>query len=51
MRRERVLVNDLMQTGYAYFLTEPVGQNFAEAFDIPEGAPMALPAEKRAHIW
>ena len=32
MRSERVLVNDLMQADYAYFLTEPGGQNFAEDF-------------------
>jgi len=24
---------------------------FAEAFSVPDGAPMALPAESRAHIW
>jgi len=24
---------------------------FAAAFGIPEGAPMALPAERRARVW
>ena len=25
---QKVIVNDLMQTNYTYFLTEPIGSNF-----------------------
>ena len=32
MEPRRTVVNDLMQTGYAYFLTEPVGGNFHPDF-------------------
>lgn len=32
MRKKRVVVNDLMQTNYVYFLTEPVGENFDPEF-------------------
>jgi hypothetical protein len=28
----RVVVNDLMQQNYVYFLTEPIGQNFHPEF-------------------
>jgi len=28
MRPKRIVVSDLMQTDYAYFLTEPVGKTF-----------------------
>ena len=38
MKRIRVLVNDLMQTNYVYFLTEPIGKNFHSAFS-PELTP------------
>jgi hypothetical protein len=30
--RKRVIVNDWMQRGYAYWRTEPVGRNFAPGF-------------------
>ena len=30
--RKRVIVNDRMQRGYAYWRTEPVGRNFAPGF-------------------
>jgi len=32
MKPGRVVVNDLMQQGYAYFLTEPIGRNFHPDF-------------------
>ena len=32
MTRRRVVVKDLMQTGYVYHLTEPVGKNFHPDF-------------------
>lgn len=32
MRKKRVVVNDLMQSGYTYYLTEPVGKNFDPDF-------------------
>ena len=32
MKPRRVVVNDLMQRGYAYFLTEPTGRNFEPGF-------------------
>ena len=32
MKKQRIVVNDRMQSGYAYFLTEPVGQNFHPEF-------------------
>ncbi|MEN6458909.1 MAG: hypothetical protein ABFC63_08255 [Thermoguttaceae bacterium] len=38
--RKKVVVNDLMQHGYVYYLTEPVGQNFD-----PEFRPELTPAE------
>lgn len=30
--RKRIVVNDRMQSGYAYWRTEPVGRNFATEF-------------------
>jgi hypothetical protein len=42
-RGKRVVVNDLMQTDYVYFLTEPVGENFD-----PEFKPELTPAEMLA---
>jgi hypothetical protein len=39
-RHKLVEVNDLMQQGYVYFLTEPTGKNFADRF-----APELTPAE------
>jgi hypothetical protein len=32
MIAKKVLVNDKMQSGYEYFLTEPIGKNFAKNF-------------------
>jgi hypothetical protein len=40
MRGRRIVVNDTMQRGYAYELTEPAGRNFDPAF-----APQLTPAE------
>jgi hypothetical protein len=40
MRRKKIVVNDLIQRGYVYFLTEPTGKNFD-----PEFAPELTPAE------
>ena len=36
-----VVVNDLMQTGYVYYLTEPAGQNFHPQFQ-PELTPKQM---------
>ena len=41
MRRRTVEVNDLMQTGYVYFLTEPMGKNFHPGFR-PELTPKEM---------
>jgi hypothetical protein len=38
--KKKVIVNDLMQTGYVYYLTEPVGKNFDSEF-----RPELTPAE------
>jgi hypothetical protein len=43
MRKKRVVVNDLMQKNYVYFLTEPVGKNFD-----PEFKPELTPPEMLA---
>lgn len=43
MPRARVVVNDLMQQGYAYELSEPIGENFH-----PEFAPELTPKEMLA---
>ena len=32
MQRKTVIVNDAMQAGYRYVLSEPAGRNFAEGF-------------------
>jgi hypothetical protein len=40
MKKLRVVVNDLMQENYAYYLTEPVGKNFH-----PEFRPELTPRE------
>lgn len=40
MKPRRVLVNDRMQRGYVYFLTEPAGANFD-----PEFRPQLTPSE------
>lgn len=41
MKARRVVVNDRMQSGYAYELVEPVGKNFDTAF-MPELTPKEL---------
>jgi len=41
MKKKRVVVYDLMQTGYTYYLTEPVGKNFAFDFK-PELTPKQM---------
>jgi len=41
MKTKRVVVNDLMQTGYNYLCTEPVGQNFHPDF-LPELTPKEM---------
>jgi hypothetical protein len=41
MRAKRVVVNDLMQKGYSYFLTQPAGRNFDEGFE-PELTPAEM---------
>lgn len=43
MRKKKVVVNDRMQRGYVYFLTEPPGKNFD-----PEFQPELTPAEMLA---
>ncbi|MFO7560765.1 MAG: hypothetical protein R6X10_18210 [Desulfobacterales bacterium] len=41
MKPVRVVVNDLMQQGYVYFLTEPIGRNFHPDF-YPELPPKEM---------
>jgi hypothetical protein len=41
VRKRAVKVNDLMQQGYTYFLTEPVGKNFHPDFH-PELSPKQM---------
>lgn len=41
MKRQKVIVNDLMQHGYVYYRTEPVGQNFHAEFK-PELTPAQM---------
>ena len=41
MNRQRVVIEDLMQKDYSYFLTEPVVQNFQRGF-YPELTPKEL---------
>jgi len=41
MNKKSITVNDLMQTGYSYLLTEPAGQNFAADFK-PELTPARM---------
>ena len=41
MRRKRIVVDDLMQTGFVYFLTEPVGRNFHPDFE-PDISPAEM---------
>lgn len=39
--KKRVAVNDLMQTGYVYYLTEPAGKNFRVDF-LPDLTPAQM---------
>jgi hypothetical protein len=41
MEKRKVVVNDLMQKGYVYYLTEPVGKNFHTDFR-PELTPQEM---------
>lgn len=41
MKKRRVAVNDLMQSNYVYFCTEPAGRNFASDFK-PELTPKEM---------
>ena len=41
VKRRRIEVNDLMQQGYVYWLTEPVGRHFHENFQ-PELTPKQM---------
>jgi hypothetical protein len=41
MKKRRVVVNDLMQTNYVYFVTEPMGENFHPDFR-PELTPKEM---------
>jgi hypothetical protein len=41
MKKQRVEVNDLMQSGYVYILTEPPGRNFDPEFE-PELTPKEM---------
>ena len=38
---KEVIVNDLMQANYKYFLTQPVGKNFHSEF-VPELSPIEM---------
>ncbi len=44
MRKLKIIVNDLMQKTYIYYLTEPVGENFHPEFkpDIPPKDMLAM---------
>jgi hypothetical protein len=41
MKPRRIVVNDLMQQGYSYVLTEPVGRNFEPDFE-PQLSPREM---------
>lgn len=41
MRKKKIVVNDLVQRGYVYFLTEPIGKNFHPDFR-PELTPKEM---------
>jgi hypothetical protein len=41
MKKKRIVVDDLMQTGYVYILTEPPGENFDPEFE-PELTPKEM---------
>ncbi len=49
----RLLVNVDPHSPARYRVNGPLANlpQFAVAFDVPEGQPMALPGEQRAHIW
>jgi predicted metalloendopeptidase len=49
----RMLANVDTHAPSQYRVNGPLSNTpaFAEAFGIPEGAPMALPAERRARVW
>jgi len=49
----RLLVNVDPHSPARYRVNGPLANlpQFASAFDVAEGLPMALPAEERAHIW
>lgn len=41
MKKKRIVVNDLMQGGYSYYLAEPIGKNFDPDFK-PELTPKQM---------
>ncbi len=41
MSRRKVIVNDMMQTDYVYYLSEPIGKNFHPEF-LPELNPKQM---------
>jgi hypothetical protein len=41
LKIKKIVVNDKMQKGYSYFLTEPVGKNFDPDFN-PELTPKEM---------
>jgi hypothetical protein len=41
MQKQKIIVNDLMQTDYVYYLTEPIGENFQPEF-LPELTPKQM---------
>lgn len=41
MKKKKVIVNDLMQQGYTYYLSEPIGSNFDTEFK-PELTPFEM---------
>ncbi|MCX5901138.1 MAG: hypothetical protein NTX06_10490, partial [Proteobacteria bacterium] len=41
MKTRKVIVNDLMQQDHSYYLTEPMGRNFAPEF-TPELTPQEM---------
>lgn len=44
MQPRRIIVNDLMQQGYVYFLTEPAGEHFSPEFhpELTPKQPLAM---------
>jgi predicted metalloendopeptidase len=49
----RMLANVDTHSSSQYRVNGPLANTpaFAEAFEITEGSPMALPADQRAHVW